>query len=166
MLLSAALSAETAILDCTADGWVERGRLTGTSPLVELDYAGKTVLMAFRASLIAGWKVTKATLILRVASETTPQRLRVGVVGRVWKETDETASVPSAGTELAVPAPEQGWLRFEVDPRVVQAIADGKSHGLLLSRATPAGDYRFHAREGVQFAPILVVDGQAPPVRF
>jgi hypothetical protein len=152
-----ALHAGRAILECVADGWVARdGRFDGRTATLEAG-AGRTALLDFRFSLISGWRVAKATLLVHVASGRTPDRVAIGAVVAPWKESDARVARPTRGRPAPVTVMEQGWIAVEVDPALVQLLAEGKARGLRLSASR---DVAFHARESLGTAPYLVVEGQ------
>ncbi len=152
-----ALHAERAILECVADGWAARdGRFHGATATLEAG-AGKSASMDFRISLIAGWRISKATLLLHVASGKAPDRLGAGVAVAAWRESDARMARAPSGRTAPVTSMEQGWIGAEIDAALVQEMADGKAHGL---RIASNGAVAFHARESLGTAPYLIVEGE------
>ena len=159
--------AETAILECTADGWaqVQKGKawlIDGRSAELRLNGSDQLVLLQFRVSAIPRWKVEKATLLLHLAGGRLPARLGVSTVRAAWGEVEAKFTLePSARQTVTVKPLPAGWLSLEVSAALAQELVDGRASGLSVREQAPVASFRFHARESLQFAPYLVVEGSS-----
>jgi len=165
LLGAPALRAESAVLECIADGWVmvvrgDLGKLTGRSPVLELAPRRKEAVLDFRFSVIEGWQVTKVTLLLHLERGAAPPVLAATVAHARWREDDSEIPLPpfrAVGNNLVTKL-QQGWVSVDIHPAVVQKLADRAGFGLWLT--SPSVETAFHARESLHLAPYLIVEGR------
>lgn len=174
LLAGQALAAQTAVLECVADATValrgaDRGRLSGGAPVVRVSAGDSAALVQFRVSVIEGWRIAKATLLVRVESGRVPRRLAANLATAAWRESDERTALPGRrhpGGRSNVTVLKEGWISVDLDRRLVQALADRKAEGLLLEWGqTAAGTVVFHARESLHLAPYLIVEAAGAAAR-
>jgi hypothetical protein len=112
--------------------------------------SGGAVFLAFRMAAVQGWRISRATLLLRVESGASPEALKIAPLADPWSESEATSpATPPAGKRRPARPYERDWIAVELDP------ADLGSAGLAISGA----EVRFGARESVGHAPYLLVEG-------
>jgi hypothetical protein len=159
-----ALRAETAVLECTADAWLvaqSQGQLNGLGRELVLNGTKKVVLLNFRTSHIAGWKLQGATLMLHQHAGRAPSRLDIAIITDQWLETASAwhLTTPKRVLSFAVTALPEGWLEVKLAPQFIEALAAGHGSGIVVSERGRASERVFGSRETLKFAPYVVVDG-------
>ncbi len=149
--------AQTAMLECVADTSI----LSTDGHAVELRLP-RLILMNFRFAAIRDWSVTKATLLLHIASGDAPAHLDISTVTSEWDERSpvrlDIRKLPFLGH--TVQTKPDGWIGIEVTPSLIELLAAGKGTGLGLRDRSGTREHAIHSRESVQYAPYLVVEGR------
>lgn len=122
-----------ALLECTAN----EPRLDGS----------RVARLEFRTSVVEGWPVSSATLLLHSASRVPPRAFRIALNRRGvhW-------------LRPAVRADRDGWIRVELPRELLAAVSRRDFPGIAI-RTTEAA--AFDSRETVQYAPYLLVTARA-----
>lgn len=109
------------------------------------DQPGPSVLtVEFRAASAEGWKVSSAKLMLHVASGPVPTQVRIAAAG-------------SKAFRAYKPEPQpEGWVRIAIDPKLIEAMAAGKTKGLAIHQ----GKTRFHGLDPAFTQPYILIEGQ------
>jgi hypothetical protein len=155
--------AETAVLECIADTSIpmKKGGLDWSGHATQLHLPDEA-LLDFGFAPARGWAITKATLLLHVASGVAPERLEVAVIQQPWDE--ESAPKLDLKTLRYLPAKietkKDGWLTITVEAPLVEMMAAGKGHGLAIREHSGTREYFFHSRESLQYLPYLIVEGK------
>ena len=119
----------------------------------------RPVLLNFQFSVIQGWRIKKAQLLLHVAEGGAPDRVGIATVASEWSETEPKLNVSRLRFLRHIVEPhEEAWVRIEVAPALIELLAAGKGNGLVL-RDYSGRRRILHSRESGQYAPYLVVDG-------
>jgi hypothetical protein len=151
------LQAETIILDCVGDGFSSGGAgfLTTTR---ELRMPG-LALFTFRSWNIVGWRVENATLFLHTAKGEPPPTVEIATVSQSWREAEPPQLEPAKLRFIAhdVSIEPENWVTVQVQPSLIQELASGKAHGLLLR--FKGKQFLLHSRESASFAPKMYVIG-------
>jgi hypothetical protein len=129
--------AETAVLECVADSTLGRpasaeAKVLPLRPALSLEFNTRTV---------KAWRVTKATLLIHVASGLAPERVAIWVAARK--------------KVLPVIRERDGWLRVELDVGMASAAV---SAPILLEGK---GGASVNTRESLSLAPYLIMEGSA-----
>ena len=153
ILASVEALAQSAILTCTRDASLapetSRSELRLDAP----------ILLDFQFSVTQNWRVKRAQLLLHVARGAAPDRVSVALATAKWTEIQ-----PKLNTSRLrfLPHPvathEEGWIRVDVAPALIELLAAGKGYGLVVRDFAGRGR-ALHSRESGQFAPYLVVEG-------
>ncbi|HYI94011.1 MAG TPA: hypothetical protein VEX68_10745 [Bryobacteraceae bacterium] len=154
--LGASLQAENVILDCVGDGFSGGGEfLTSTSELRMPGYG----LFAFRSWNVAGWRIDNATLFLHVAKGTPPSTVEVALVPLPWRESEppklEVGKLKFIPHDVSLEP--QSWATVQIEPALIEELASGKAHGLVLR--FKGKEFLLHSRESAQYAPKMYVLG-------
>lgn len=149
-------SAESLILDCVGDGYSSGAAVTTATR--ELRLPGMA-LFAFRTWNIAGWRVDGATMFLHVAKGEPPAKVEIATFPDSWREAEpprlDPAKLKFALHDVSVEP--QNWVTIQVQPALMQELAGGKAHGLVVR--SKGKEWVVHARESASFAPKLFVAG-------
>ena len=162
-LLAAVAFPETAVLECTADTSIpiKKGGLDWSGHATQLHLPDE-VLLNFSFAPARNWAVTKATLLLHVASGAAPERLEIAVIQQPWDE--ESAPRLDLKNLRYLPAKietkKDGWLAIGVEAPLVEMMAGGKGQGLAIREHSGTREYFFHSRESLQYLPYLIVEGK------
>jgi hypothetical protein len=162
-LLMPVIFAETAVLECTSDTSIpiKKGGLdwSGHATLLHLPDAA---LLNFAFAQAKGWAVTKATILLHVASGPPPQRLEIAVIQQPWDE--ESAPKLDLKNLRFLPSKVEmkpdGWLAISIEAPLVEMLAAGKAYGLAIREHSGTHEYFFNSRESLQYLPYLIVEGK------
>ena len=159
LLQAEKLQAENVILDCVGDGYSSGGEfLTNTPELRMPGYA----LFGFRSWNVAGWRIDNATLFLHVSKGTPPSNVEVAITPQPWRESEpprlELTKLKFVPHEVSIEP--QSWATVQIQPALVQELAAGKAHGLVLR--FKGKEFLLHSRESAQFAPKMYVLGGRP----
>lgn len=149
------LSAESAILECTADG-MTAGGLSETRSR-ELKMPG-IVFVNFRTWNITKWEIQNAQLFLHLARGTAPKEVEIAVIPQAWAEVEPPKLDPAKlkwAAHAVEPEP-QNWLSIQVDPKLIGELANTRGHGLAIRVKDPIV---LHSRESTTFVPYLIVAG-------
>jgi hypothetical protein len=148
--------AQTAMLECVADTSIPS--TDGHAAELRLP---RVILLNFRFAAIRNWSITKATLLLHVASGGIPAHLDISTVTSEWDERSpvklDIRKLPFLGH--AVQSKPDGWIGIEVAPSLIELLAAGKGTGLALRDRSVAREHAIHSRESIQYAPYLMVEG-------
>ena len=116
-------------------------------------------LFALRSWNVAGWKIDNATLFLHVAKGAPPSTVEVALVPQPWRESEppklEFAKLKFIPHDVSLEP--QSWATVQIDPELIQELASGKAHGLVLR--FKGKEFVLHSRESAQFAPKMYVLG-------
>lgn len=160
------LTAETARLECTADAWVAlashgSAKLNGLGRDLTLNGYKRVLLLNFRTTNIAGWKLQDACLMLHLRSGKPPFRLDVGIQLESWTESETMLhfATPKRLLSFSATALPEGWFEVKLAPQFAESLAAGRGFGLVVAERGASLERVFDSRETVQFAPYLVVDG-------
>lgn len=136
-------NAESAVLECISSAYIA-------------NKTGGTTFAQFRITVVDGWKISKAALLLHTTGETPPKNVEVGVVNAKWNEFDPSV-MPVAGKtqKYEVTALKEGWIRIELDPEQAQKI----KHGVAVIVPGGGSTKPFHLRDSLQFSPYLLLEG-------
>ncbi len=162
-LLGGTVFAETAVLECTSDMSIpmRKGGLDWSGHATQL-HLPDAALLNFGFAPVKGWAVTKATLLLHVASGAPPERLEIAVIQEPWSE--ETApKLDLKSLRFLAAKPEtkpDGWLAIPVEAPLAEILAAGKGYGLAVRERSGAHEYFFHSRESLQYLPYLILEGK------
>jgi hypothetical protein len=149
------LNAESAILECTADG-LSAGAATDTRAR-EMKLPG-IIFVNFRTWNITRWQIDSAQLFLHVARGDMPKQVEIAVIPNPWAEVEPPKIDAAKLKWVAHPAEAepQNWLAVQVDTKLVEEIANSKGHGLAVRVKE---NVTIHARESTTFVPYLIVAG-------
>ena len=137
LLQSGLAHAESAALECISSTFA----------------SGKTFVQ-FRMTVAAGWKISRASLLLHATGGTLPKTVEVGLAKNKWSEFDPAVVPVAENMRKYDAAPlKQGWIRIELDPAQAQQII----HGLAI--AAPGSGKPFDLRETMQYSPYLLLEG-------
>lgn len=161
------------LLECIADTRVAPELAAPAGRDFQLQAGKGWILLRFRAAAIEGWRVRRATLLVR-GSHLRGTRAQVRLIRRPWLETEATWAHPAEGEAwnlagaqtLHCPAKtiscsyvfvdgEAGWSRLELPGWYAEALARDDTFGLALR--FPRGT--MDSRETVAYAPYLLVEG-------
>ena len=199
VVLPSAAGAETRKLPVTADVGIcahpkEIHLNTGGNSRIRIKGDEHYYLFDFDAAPIRNWRVTKATLhvklmrgrLRRVALCTVPaawvegtavNKPQNGSTCYTHRKYPDVPWTPDGGTMLDatfnspfmmwkasnVEAGKGGWLTIPVDPKLVQAVAVGLSHGLVLAdeKGQTRENHDVYTRRQSNAKPYLTVEGQS-----
>jgi hypothetical protein len=145
------------MLECVADTSVPS--TDGHAAELRLPQA---ILLNFRFAAIRDWAVTKATLLLHVASGDAFRNVGISTILAPWNET-KPAAVDVRKLQFLnhkVENKPDGWISIDIVPELVELLAAGKGTGLAIRDASSSKQHAIHSRESVQFMPYLIVEGR------
>jgi hypothetical protein len=149
--------AETAILECVADGGTSGGAVLTRGQEIKLP---GMLLVSFRTWNVTRWNVESATLLVHIARGDAPITVELAAIPQPWGEIEpprlDTAKLKFA-TQNATNEPEN-WLAIQVPGSMVEDVAANRAHGFVV-RFKSGKDLTIHTRESVTYAPYLIVTG-------
>jgi hypothetical protein len=170
LLTVAAASGETAVLECTADGWVAipmRVAPDTRSRDLRIDREHRA-LLDFRTSHIEGWRISRAILMVHLSRGEPPASLQLTGLSAAWHEASDAKTfrgvIPphlTGTTRILLDRQPHGWLASKLEPAAVEALAARRIHGFLLGAPSAQRELRIASRETLDTAPYLVVEGAA-----
>ena len=147
--------AESAFLECVADGAVFRDRLKGKEAVIEVDSRHYAVF-DFRRSLIEGWSVEQATLLLRVREGVLTGNVQVATRRGPWSEREATWTPERlAWRDCPVEPQPDRWIAVRIPGELI------RDSGLVLR--SRKGKVVIDARESIYYQPRLLVEGRRRP---
>lgn len=172
--VAGALRAEQAILECTADTWVqEKETPQGRTQELLVRGKGQVALLNFRFSAIPDWRVQQAALLVHLDTLEPPKKIGVAVLPVAWVEAEATYEQAAAGkpwpgkglralltgATATVREKELGWVEIDIPPALAQSLVEKRGFGFALYLGTLRAPQRLHSRETASQAPYLVVQG-------
>jgi hypothetical protein len=156
LVFLSSLQAETSMLDAIADGHSSGSGVITTGQ--EMPMPG-LALFAFRSWNIAGWKVDYATLFVHVSKGEAPSKIEVATIPTPWLESEPPRLDESKLKFVAhdVSVEPQNWITIQVQPALIEELANAKAHGLILR--VRGKHCVFHTRESKSFVPRLFISG-------
>lgn len=182
-LLSPPVRAGSAILDCTADTWINTREPEQTHARdTELHLWGKAeiALMNFRFAAVRDWKVEQATLLLHVDEIRQLSSIGVVAVPVKWNEVEANAVEGAAGSRWVpkgklpdllgkfdsertnyrpVREGELGWIEVDLPTKLIEDCIADRSYGFAVFVRLRDGEWLIHSREMVRYAPMLKIQG-------
>jgi hypothetical protein len=144
------------MLDAIADGHSSGSGVITTGK--EMPMPG-LALFAFPSWNITGWKVDYATLFVHVPKGDAPSKIEVATIPTPWRES-EPPRLDDSKLEFVVhdiTVEPQNWITINVQPALIEQIANAKAHGLVLR--VRGKQCVFHTRESKNFVPRLFISG-------
>jgi hypothetical protein len=152
---SAAMSAETAILECVADAAASGGAVAPRGR--EMKMPGM-ILASFRTWNVTRWSVENATLLFHIARGEAPTTVEIATIPQKWGEIEPPRLDAAKLTFLSqkASAEPENWMAIEVPGSMVEDMAASRAHGLVIRLKK---DLTVHSRESGTFSPYLIVMG-------
>ncbi len=158
-------SGEFATVETTADGSAHSGKFDGSQEILTAAGPDDAVLLRFRNALIESWSIQKAVVAVHVPPEAlVPAQITVFPVSAEWTEGSATAPNLKAGMAVPTRTLKAGWITFELPAAVARQLASGAVSSIAISVAA-GQSISMHSRRTGQFAPYLLVRGEAPLLR-